>query len=67
MDFLSLSLKKFVKKIFKINNRIVQNKRTEEKFAPEEIIVQYLIRIVQGGNLDKKNNRTCTIIRYLRV
>ena len=32
----------------------MQNKRTEEKFAPEEIIVQYLIRIVQGGNLDNK-------------
>ena len=54
MDFLSLSLKKFVKKMFRINNRIVQNKRTEEKFDPEKIIVQYLIRIVQGENLDKK-------------
>ena len=40
--------------MFRINNRIVQNKRTEEKFAPEKIIVQYLIRIVQGENLDKK-------------
>ena len=54
MDFLSLSLKKFVKKMFRINNRIVQNKRTEEKFDPEKIIVQYLIRIVQGENLAKK-------------
>ena len=38
-------------KMFKINNRKVQNKRTGEKFGSEKIIVRYLIRIVERGNL----------------
>ena len=38
----------------KINNHSVQNKRTGEKFAPEKLIVQCLIRIAQGGNLPGK-------------
>ena len=59
-------LKKFVEK-FKINNRTVQNKHTVEKFRPEKIIAQYLIRIVKRENLDDKNYRTCPVIRYLRV
>ena len=46
-------LKKFVEK-FKINNRTVQNKHTVEKFGPEKIIAQYLIRIVKRENLDDK-------------
>ena len=45
----------------------MQNKHTEEKLGPEKIILQYLIRIIQKGSLDKKNNRTCTIIPYPRV
>ena len=55
------------KKMFKIYNRKVQNKRTGEKFGSEKIIAQYVIRIVQRGNLAEQNNRTCTIIRYPRV
>ena len=39
--------------MFNINNCTVQNKRTVKKFGPEKIIVQYLIRILQSGNLAK--------------
>ena len=39
--------------MFKINSCTVKNKRTGEKFNPEKIIAQYLIRIVQSGNLAK--------------
>ena len=55
------------KKMFKISNCTVQNKCTGEKFGPENIIIQYLIRIIQRGNLAKNNNCTCTIIWYPRV
>ena len=37
--------------MFKIYNRTVQNKLTGEKFGSEKIIAQYVIRIVQRGNL----------------
>ena len=50
--------------MFKIYNRTMQNKHTVEKFGPVKITVQYLTRIVQRGNLAKKNNRIRTIIRY---
>ena len=40
--------------MFKINNRKLQNKRTGEKIGPEKITVQYLIRILQMGNLLEK-------------
>ena len=40
--------------MFKIKNCKVQNKRTGEKFGTEKIIVRYLIRIVQRGNLAEK-------------
>ena len=53
--------------MLKIDTHTVQRKHTGEKFGSEKIIVQYLIRIVQRGNLAKKNNRTCTIIRYPKV
>ena len=53
MDFFPILLKKFGK-MFKINNRTVQNKRTGKKFGPEKIIVQYLIRIMRRGNLPEK-------------
>ena len=53
MDFFFTFIDK-VKKIFKINNRTEQNKRTGEKFGSEKIIVQYLIRIVQRRNLPEK-------------
>ena len=50
--------------MFKIYNRTVQNKHTVEKFGPVKITVQHLTRIVQRGNLAKKNNRIYKIIRY---
>ena len=53
MDFFPILLKKFGK-MFKINNRTVQNKRTGKKFGPEKKIVQYLIRIMRRGNLPEK-------------
>ena len=53
MDFFPILLKKFGK-MFKINNRSVQNKRTGKKFGPEKKIVQYLIRIMRRGNLPEK-------------
>ena len=53
--------------MFKINNHKLQNKRTGEKIGPEKITVQYLIRILQMGNLLEKNNRACAIIQYSRV
>ena len=53
--------------MFKINNRTVQNKRTGEKFGPDKIIAQYIIRIVQRVNIAEKSNRTCTIIQYPRI
>ena len=53
--------------MLKIDTHTVQRKHTGEKFGSEKIIVQYLIRIVQRGNLAKKNNRTFTIIRYPKV
>ena len=34
-------------KMYEISNRTVQNKRTGEKFGPENIIAQYLTRILQ--------------------
>ena len=40
--------------MFKINNSIMQKKFTGEKFGPEKIIAQYLIRIVQRLNLAGK-------------
>ena len=40
--------------MFKINNHKLQNKRTGEKIGPEKITVQYLIRILQMGNLLEK-------------
>ena len=40
--------------MFKVNNRKGQNKRTVEKFDPEKIIVEYLIRIVHRRNLAEK-------------
>lgn len=42
--------------MFKIKNCKVQNKRTGEKFGTEKIIVRYLIRIVQRGNLAEKKS-----------
>ena len=45
---------KKVGKMFKINNRTVQDKCTGEKFGPEKITVQYLISIVHRGNLAEK-------------
>ena len=53
MDFFPILLKKFGK-MFKINNRTVQNKRTGKKFGPEKKTVQYLIRIMRRGNLPEK-------------
>ena len=53
--------------MLKIDTHTVQRKHTGEKFGSEKIIVQYLIRIVQRGNLAKKKNRTGTIIRYPKV
>ena len=42
----------------------MQKKFTGEKFGPEKIIAQYLIRIVQRLNLAGKKNLTCTIINF---
>ena len=53
--------------MFKINHLTVQNKCTVEKFGPEKIIAQYLIKDRTGGKLGRKNYFTCTIIRYPRV
>ena len=53
MDFLSLLLKSS-EKMFKINNRAVQNKSKEENVGPEKVIVKRLIRIVQRRNLAGK-------------
>ena len=51
--------------MFKINNRRVKNKLTVEKFGPEKIIVQYLIRIVHRGNLVGKKKKTqLAILHY---
>ena len=66
MNFFLLELK-ISENMFKINNRTEQNKRTGEKFGQQKMIVQYLLKIVQRGNLAEKKNRTCTIIRYARV
>ena len=56
--------------MFKINNRRVKNKLTVEKFGPEKIIVQYLIRIVHRGNLvgkkKKPNSPFCITLRMSR-
>ena len=54
MDFFFQFYWKISEKMFEINNRTVQNKRREEKFGPEQIIVQYLLRIVQRGNLAER-------------
>ena len=59
--FFFIFIKKVKKKMFRINNRTVQNKRTEEKFGPVKIIILYLIRIVQRGNWAKK------MIVYVRL